>query len=83
MLKTVRVSGKGQIAIPLMIRNALNISKGDELVLIQVNNQLLIEKTNQVEKRAKDDFRDITKFSEQALKDIWDNKDDEVWNQLI
>ena len=26
----------------------------------------------------KDDFKDIISFSEQSLKDVWDNKDDDV-----
>ena len=28
-----------------------------------------------------DNFKDITKFSEKSLKEVWDNKEDEVWKK--
>ena len=83
MIKTIRVSDKGQIAIPQSIRESLHINKGDELVLIQMNGKLLIEKAPQAEKKLKDDFRDILKFSEHSLKEVWDNKEDDIWSSYL
>src|SRR3989344_4485309 len=79
MMKTIRVSEKGQIAIPNQIRETLEIEQGDELVIIQVGNKILIEKAQITEKRLEDDFRDILKFSEKSLKEVWNNKSDDVW----
>ena len=31
----------------------------------------------------RDDFRDILKFSEDSLNDVWGNKDDEIWNKYL
>ena len=30
-----------------------------------------------------DDFKDTLLFSEQSLKEVWDNKEDDVWNQYM
>lgn len=83
MMKILSVSEKGQIAIPQSIRNTLNINKGDTLTIFQINNKLVLEKTEDSEKKMKDEFKDIAKFSELAMKKVWDNKEDEIWNQYI
>jgi AbrB family looped-hinge helix DNA binding protein len=83
MMKTIRVSEKGQIAIPLPVREKLKIEQGDELVLIQVGNKILLQKVRQVEQKLQDEFKDILKFSEMSLKEVWDNKSDEIWNRYL
>jgi AbrB family looped-hinge helix DNA binding protein len=83
MIKTIKVSDKGQIAIPQPMRENLGIERGDELILIQLDGKLLVEKSKKTETMIIDDFKDILKFSEKSLKDIWNNKDDDVWNQYI
>ncbi|MEK6856621.1 MAG: AbrB/MazE/SpoVT family DNA-binding domain-containing protein [Nanoarchaeota archaeon] len=80
IIKTVKVSGKGQIAIPLNIRKISGINKGDNLIIIQENGKILIEKMSE---KIKDDFSDILKLSEISLKEVWDNESDEIWNQYI
>ena len=82
-ITTVRVSEKGQIAIPQSIRNILGIEKGDDLVIIQSNGKLLIEKSQKTESKLKDSFKDILKFSEKSLKEVWDNNQDNIWNQYL
>ncbi len=83
MIKTIKVSEKGQIAIPLSIRNSLGINQGDELVIVKIDNKLLLEKSRKVEQMLQDDFKDILKFSEQSLKEVWDNAEDEIWNSYL
>lgn len=83
MMKTIRVSEKGQIAIPNQIRETLGIEQGDELVVIQIDDKILIEKMQKAEQRLKDDFKDILKFSERSLKEVWDNKSDNIWNEYL
>ncbi len=83
IIKTIRVSEKGQIAIPIEIRERLDILQGDELVIVQNDQKLLIEKAPKISKKIKDDFKDILKYSEQSLKDVWDNPDDEIWNSYL
>jgi len=83
MIKTIRVSEKGQIAIPLQMRETLGIERGDDLVLIQIKDKILLEKSQKMEEKIKDDFKDVLKFSERSLKEVWDNKSDDVWNQYL
>ena len=82
-LKTIKVSEKGQIAIPQSVRDNADIEKGDELFIIQMNGKILLEKVSKLAIKMKDDFRDLLRFSEQALKDIWDNKQDDIWNTYL
>lgn len=82
-MKTIRVSEKGQIAIPNQIRETLGIEQGDELVILQIDNKILMEKAQRTEQKLKDDFKDILKFSEKSLKEVWDNKDDEIWSRYL
>jgi len=82
-IKTVKVSDKGQIAIPQEIREEMDIERGEELVLLQIDGKLLIEKQQKVAKKVEDDFKDILKFSERSLKEVWDNKQDSIWNNYL
>ncbi len=79
IIKTVKVSDKGQIAIPLNIRKLSGINKGDNLIIIQENGKILIEKASE---KMKDEFSNLLKHSESVAKDLWDNKEDEIWNDL-
>ena len=83
MMKTIKVSEKGQIAIPNQMREEMGIERGDELLIMQVDGKILIEKMQRAEQKLQDDFKDIVKLSEKALKKVWDNKSDEVWNKYL
>lgn len=78
-ITTVTVSEKGQIAIPQSIRESIGLVKGDELIMIQLNGRIVLEKSGKVEKRLVDEFKDIPKFNEISLKEVWDNKQDDIW----
>jgi len=82
-MKTIKVSDKGQIAIPNVIRESMEIGKGDELILIQIGGKILLEKSQKISDKIKEEFKDLLKFSEQSLKDVWDNKEDEIWNEYL
>mgnify|MGYP001610255178 FL=1 len=78
-VKTVKMSEKGQIAIPLEIREAIGLKKGDELLLLQEGEKVFIEKATSA---MKDEFEPLLKASEKTLKKLWDNKFDDVWNNV-
>ena len=82
-IKTIKVSEKGQIAIPTSIRDKIGIEKGDELILFEVDGKILLEKSSNVAKEIKDDFKDILKFNENSLKEVWDNKEDNIWASYL
>jgi len=74
--KIVKVSEKGQIAIPVEIRRSVGIGMGDSLMLMQKGKRILIEKPEMAE----EDFSGF--LSEKVMKELWDNEYDEVWNDL-
>ena len=82
-IKTVKVSEKGQIAIPSSMRENMGIDKGDELLLVETEGKILIEKTDKVSQSVKDDFEDILKYNEDSLKEVWDNKEDDIWASYL
>ncbi|MFH0978026.1 MAG: AbrB/MazE/SpoVT family DNA-binding domain-containing protein [Candidatus Woesearchaeota archaeon] len=82
-IATVKVSDKGQIAIPQSVRESLGIEKGDDLVMLQVDGKIVLEKSKDTEKKLKDEFKDILKFSEKSLKKVWDNKSDDIWGSYL
>lgn len=83
IVKTIKVSEKGQIALPKDVRDSADIEIGDRLLLVQKGKSILLEKTEVIEKKMKDDFKDIRKLSEISLKKLWDNPGDEIWNSYL
>jgi len=82
-IKTLRVSDKGQISIPNSVRQKLGIERGDSLILFEIEGKILLEKQQKVSDKMKDEFKDVLHFSEQSLKEVWGNPEDEVWNQYL
>jgi AbrB family looped-hinge helix DNA binding protein len=83
MIKIIKVSDKGQIALPQPMRAILGIERGDDLIVVQIDNKILLQKAQIVEKNLKDDFKNILKFNEQSLKEFWDNKENDIWNKYL
>lgn len=74
--KIIKVTDKGQISLPVKIRDTLNIEQGDELIVTRNNDSIVIRKVK------RGDFSDLLKHSEKVAKKLWDNKEDEVWNNV-
>jgi len=83
IVKTIKVSDKGQIAIPQSIREEAGINRGDDLIIVQDNGRILLEKAEKMSAKITDDFKDLLKFSEKSLKSVWDNKQDDIWNSYL
>ena len=74
--KIIKVTDKGQISLPIRIRESLKIDEGDDLLITSNKNSIVIKKIK------KEDFSDLLKHSERVAKKLWDNKEDEVWNNV-
>jgi len=74
--KIIKVTDKGQISLPVKMRDSLDISRGDELIITRKDDSIIIKKIKE------DDFSDLLKHSEIVAKKLWDNKDDEIWNSV-
>ncbi len=81
--KTIRVSDKGQVAIPAEIQREMGIAKGDELLLIKKGEKIILEKPKKFVRVLQDEFEDIQEISESSLKKLWLNKRDEIWNRYL
>jgi AbrB family looped-hinge helix DNA binding protein len=83
IMKTVKVSEKGQIAIPSDVQRMLGINKGDNLVLLIKNEKILLEKVNKIISEMTDDFKDMEYYAEESLKELWKNEPEGVWEQYL
>lgn len=72
----MKVTDKGQISIPIAIRESMKIRNGDELILVKTKDSIIMKKIK------KSDFKDLLKHSEKVAKKLWDNKEDEVWDSI-
>lgn len=75
-VKIIKVTDKGQISLPVGMREAMSIKHGDELLVTKNDNSIIIRKVK------KEDFSDLLKHSEKVAKKLWDNKEDEIWNDV-
>ena len=74
--KIIKVTDKGQISLPIGIRDSMKIEYGDELLITRTNDTIIMKKVK------KEDFSDLLKHSEKTAKKLWDNKENEVWNNV-
>lgn len=80
--KTIRLSDKGQIAIPVEIQCEMGIRKGDELLLIKKGEKVILEKPKKFALTLEDEFEDLERISEISLKSR-QGKTDDVWNSYL
>ena len=81
--RTIRISEKGQIAIPVDIQREMVIGKGDELLLIKKGEKLILERPKKFAKTLRNEFEDVQQISESTMKKLWLNKSDEIWNTYL
>ena len=80
-LRTVTVSEKGQVAIPVDIRRRLNIRKGQTLVLQVSDDKLLIAKSEDISRKMRAEFRHLLELSESSARELWENAQDAIWDK--
>ncbi len=68
-ISTSKISSKGQILIPKKMRS--DFSEGQEIVIIQNNNELILKRLKDVEDEIKDDL-EFNKRTNQARQKIED-----------
>jgi len=82
-VRTLRVSDKGQVSIPNSVRQKLGIQRGDNLVLFEIDGKILLEKEKVVSEKMRGEFEDVLRLSEESLKGVWDNSEDEIWSEYL
>ena len=82
LLESVTVSEKGQISIPMSVRESLSIKKGDKLVVIVADDKMLLQKSDAAGSKMEKEFDYLLKLSEKSAKRLWENEKDNVWNAV-
>lgn len=78
LIKTATISDKGQISIPISIRNQLNLKRGASLLLVVDKKRIILQKAEDVI-RTKED-KEYYKMLDKSLKS-WNNNDDKKWDK--
>lgn len=81
-MHVVRVSSKGQIVIPKEVRKRHRLGRDTDLVLLESGDALILRKKADVEGILKDEFGPLLRASEEALRDLWENSEDDVWDDV-
>lgn len=80
LVKTVKVTDKGQITLPAETLRAMKVRKGTELVLVQDGDRIILVKAADVGRGIIDDTRGFAALGLSSFEKIWDNEEDEAWN---
>lgn len=81
-MHVVRVSSKGQIVIPKEVRKRHRLDRNVDLVLVESGDAIVLRKKKDVEEILKDEFTTLLRASEGSLRGLWDNPEDDVWNDV-
>lgn len=81
LVRTVKMTSKGQITIPADAVRAIRARKGTEFVLVQEGEEIILRKAESVGREIVDDTRDFGMLALPVFQRLWDNEEDEVWNQ--
>ena len=81
--RSIKVSAKGRITLPSDMQKEMGIKKGDEIILVRKGEKIILEKSERITNSLKNEFVDIKSLSEQSLRKLWLNKDDEIWKQYV
>ena len=71
IIDTTKMSSRGQVVIPLDMREGIN--EGDKLIIIRKGDEIILKKS----------IPETALWSERALAKTWMNKEeDEIWKDL-
>lgn len=73
MTATAKVTSKGQVTIPKKFRDYLGIDRGDELVFVENNDNLIVRKVtlDDIREKAMEDYRKGNTLShEEVFEDL-------------
>ena len=81
-MHVVKLSSKGQIVIPKEVRKRHRLGRDTDLVLLESGDALVLRKKADVEGILKDEFGPLLRASEEALRELWENSEDDVWDNV-
>ena len=81
-MHVVRVSSKGQIVIPQEVRKRHHLDRDVDLILLESGDAIVLRKKKDIEGILKDEFMPLLRASERSLSELWDNPEDDAWNDV-
>ncbi len=78
MIEIVNVGEKGQIVIPKKLRDEFKIEKGSKLLITEDKGKIIIKPINLDKEKYI-----LMSLSESSLKEVWNNKYDERWDDVL
>jgi len=78
--KTVRLSAKGQLAIPVGMRRAMGLRTGSELLVLFDGEKLLLTRADKAASTLLREFEDLVHASAETAKALWGSPADDVWD---
>ncbi len=75
-VRIVRITDKGQVSIPAKMQEATGMGKGDQIIMIENNNTIIMKKIQPSE------FRDLIKHQEKIAAKLWGTKHDDIWDKV-
>lgn len=80
-VKTVRLSSKGQITLPIEMLKAINADQGTEFLVVQDDERIVLMKASRVGKSVIDDLEGFEALALGTFEGLWDNEHDAVWDE--
>jgi AbrB family looped-hinge helix DNA binding protein len=77
MIEVVTLGAKGQIVIPMKMRRDFRMKKGMKLLLKEDKDKIILKPAKVDEKHL------LMLLSESSLKKVWDNPQDERWDDVF
>jgi len=81
LVKTVKLSSKGQVTLPADALRALKLKKGAEFILIQDGARILLVPAGEAGKALLGELGGWEALALPAFEELWDNDADEVWDE--
>ena len=81
LVRTVKMTSKGQITIPADALKAMRARKGTEFLLVQEGDEIILRKAEAVGRDVVDETRDFAALGVSSFAKLWDNPEDEYWNK--
>lgn len=80
LVKKVQLLAKGKVTLPAAVLRAIKAKSGDEFVLIQERDRLVLIPAAKAGRKLVDERAGWATMSEAAFREVWDNPEDEIWN---
>lgn len=80
LVRTVKLSSRGRITLPVDALRALNADKGTEFLLLQEGDRIVLVKAEEAGRAIVDDQVGWAAFAAPAFEELWANEDDEIWD---